>query len=181
MAVFTPNALSASTGIVYGELAQVVDAILSLPEGAEVELRAPLFSFLFEGSAGPVSTQTAAVLREAYLSSIWDLPLAEPLADLLRPMSYPELYLPDGAPPAVGSVFRNRDLAHTYDLLAKHGVDEATFKSTFPYLAPPWEGSTRGKGEAQQVEVTLHGTGLWVLGLDIVTAMVARTSTVARR
>lgn len=30
------------------------------------------------------------------------------------------------------------------------GVDtnDATFKSTFPYLAPPWEGSTRGKGEA---------------------------------
>ncbi|MDI3286574.1 DUF4331 domain-containing protein [Polyangium sp. 15x6] len=29
------------------------------------------------------------------------------------------------------------------------GVDtnDATFKSTFPYLAPPWEGSTRGKGE----------------------------------
>ncbi|MDI1484695.1 DUF4331 domain-containing protein [Polyangium sp. y55x31] len=29
------------------------------------------------------------------------------------------------------------------------GVDtnDATFKSSFPYLAPPWEGSTRGKGE----------------------------------
>jgi gamma-glutamyltranspeptidase/glutathione hydrolase len=34
-----------------------------------------------------------------------------------------ELYLPDGAPPAVGSVFRNRDLAATYDLLARSGVD----------------------------------------------------------
>ncbi|HEX6325080.1 MAG TPA: gamma-glutamyltransferase [Jiangellaceae bacterium] len=34
-----------------------------------------------------------------------------------------ELYLPDGAPPAVGSVFRNRDLAATYDLLARRGVD----------------------------------------------------------
>ena len=33
-----------------------------------------------------------------------------------------ELFLPDGAPPEVGSVFRNRDLADTYRLLAKHGV-----------------------------------------------------------
>jgi gamma-glutamyltranspeptidase/glutathione hydrolase len=34
-----------------------------------------------------------------------------------------DLYLPDGAPPEVGSVFRNRDLANTYRLLAKDGVD----------------------------------------------------------
>ncbi|MBO9554443.1 gamma-glutamyltransferase [Cellulomonas sp.] len=34
-----------------------------------------------------------------------------------------QLYLPGGAPPAVGSVLRNRDLANTYDLLARHGVD----------------------------------------------------------
>nr|WP_240675253.1 gamma-glutamyltransferase [Cellulomonas endophytica] len=34
-----------------------------------------------------------------------------------------ELYLPDGAPPAVGSRFRNRDLAATYDLLGRQGVD----------------------------------------------------------
>jgi hypothetical protein len=29
------------------------------------------------------------------------------------------------------------------------GVDtnDATFKATFPYLAPPWEGNTQGKGE----------------------------------
>ncbi len=33
------------------------------------------------------------------------------------------LYLPDGTPPAVGSVFRNRDLADTYDLLARRGTD----------------------------------------------------------
>ena len=32
------------------------------------------------------------------------------------------LFLPGGAPPAVGSKFRNRDLAATYDLLARHGV-----------------------------------------------------------
>ena len=34
-----------------------------------------------------------------------------------------ELFLPDGEPPAVGSRFRNPDLARTYDLLAKHGTD----------------------------------------------------------
>ncbi|GAA2725593.1 gamma-glutamyltransferase [Cellulomonas aerilata] len=34
-----------------------------------------------------------------------------------------DLFLPDGAPPEVGSVFRNRDLADTYRLLAKEGVD----------------------------------------------------------
>ena len=30
-----------------------------------------------------------------------------------------ELFLPDGAPPEVGSVFRNRDLAMTYDLIGR--------------------------------------------------------------
>ena len=30
-----------------------------------------------------------------------------------------ELFLPGGAPPAVGSRFRNRDLAETYELLAR--------------------------------------------------------------
>ena len=34
-----------------------------------------------------------------------------------------ELFLPGGAPPPVGSVFRNRDLAATYDLMARSGVD----------------------------------------------------------
>ena len=33
-----------------------------------------------------------------------------------------ELYLPGGAPPAVGSVLRNPDLARTYRLLASHGT-----------------------------------------------------------
>ena len=32
------------------------------------------------------------------------------------------LYLPGGAPPAVGSTFRNRDLARTYRLLSRQGV-----------------------------------------------------------
>jgi gamma-glutamyltranspeptidase/glutathione hydrolase len=33
-----------------------------------------------------------------------------------------ELFLPGGAPPAVGSVLRNPDLARTYRLLARHGL-----------------------------------------------------------
>ncbi|MEU5567663.1 gamma-glutamyltransferase [Micromonospora musae] len=33
------------------------------------------------------------------------------------------LYLPGGQPPAVGSTFRNRDLADTYRLIAKRGTD----------------------------------------------------------
>ncbi|GAA1813886.1 gamma-glutamyltransferase [Luedemannella flava] len=32
------------------------------------------------------------------------------------------LFLPDGAPPAVGSTFRNPDLARTYDLIGRHGT-----------------------------------------------------------
>lgn len=34
-----------------------------------------------------------------------------------------ELFLPDGAPHPVGSWFRNRDLADTYDLMAREGVE----------------------------------------------------------
>lgn len=34
-----------------------------------------------------------------------------------------ELWLPGGEPPEVGSVFRNRDLAHTYRLIAHEGID----------------------------------------------------------
>jgi len=34
-----------------------------------------------------------------------------------------ELFLPGGEPPEPGTTFRNRDLAFTYDLMARHGVD----------------------------------------------------------
>ncbi|MCD5342818.1 gamma-glutamyltransferase [Arthrobacter sp. AK04] len=34
-----------------------------------------------------------------------------------------ELFLPEGAPPAVGTIFKNPDLADTYKLLARHGMD----------------------------------------------------------
>lgn len=96
----------------YQELAAssdpAVQAFLAAPGGfggMDAEHRQPLFSYLFEGSAGPLSTQMASVLREAYLSSIWDLPLAEPLANFLappvfvnRPDVYASLHAPSIAP-----------------------------------------------------------------------------------
>jgi hypothetical protein len=65
------------------------------------EWRGPLFSFLFEGSAGPLSTQIAMTLREAYLSGIWDLPLAVPLCDIEPPRVFvdnPRQWARDHAP-----------------------------------------------------------------------------------
>ncbi len=47
---------------------------------------------------------------------------ADNAAKFARFASSAELFLPGGAPPEVGSVFRNPDLARTYDLLAEHGV-----------------------------------------------------------
>lgn len=81
-----------------------VKAFIAAPGGfggMDEALRTPLYSFLFEGSAGPLSTQMAAVLREAYLSSIWDLPLAEPLAFFLAPpvfVNRPDIYSQVNAP-----------------------------------------------------------------------------------
>jgi choline dehydrogenase-like flavoprotein len=86
-----------------------VEAFLAAPGGfggMDPELRTPLFSFLFEGSAGPMSTQMAEVLREAYLSSIWDLPIAEPLASFLAPPVFanrPDVYAALHAPPIAPS------------------------------------------------------------------------------
>jgi hypothetical protein len=59
--------------------------------GMAAELRSPLFSFLFEGSCGPASTRVAMVLREAYLSGVWDLPLGVPLTGNLPP----PVFMPD--------------------------------------------------------------------------------------
>ena len=58
-------------------------------------LREKLFSFLFTGNCGDKSMLFAMVLREAYLSGIWDLPLAVPLTQILPPsvfMPAPEFY-----------------------------------------------------------------------------------------
>ena len=55
--------------------------------GLAVEHRQPLFSFFFDGPCvdepgGPGSAMFAMILREAYLSGIWDLPLAVPLTEI---------------------------------------------------------------------------------------------------
>ena len=46
----------------------------------------------------------------------------ENLAAFSQFSSSSALYLPDGAPPAVGSTFRNPDLARTYRLLSRRGI-----------------------------------------------------------
>jgi hypothetical protein len=53
--------------------------------GLAKEQREPLFSFFFDGSCGADSTMFAMLLREAYLSGIWDLPLAVPLTGIEAP------------------------------------------------------------------------------------------------
>jgi GMC oxidoreductase len=56
--------------------------------GLAANERSPLFSFFFEGSCGPESVMFAMVLREAYLSGIWDLPLAVPLTEIQSPATF---------------------------------------------------------------------------------------------
>jgi hypothetical protein len=56
--------------------------------GLAVDQRTPLFSFFIEGSCGPESVMFAMILREAYLSGIWDLPLAVPLTEIQSPATF---------------------------------------------------------------------------------------------
>jgi gamma-glutamyltranspeptidase/glutathione hydrolase len=49
--------------------------------------------------------------------------IADNLAAFSQFSSTSALYLPGGAPPAIGSTFRNPDLAQTYRLLSKQGMD----------------------------------------------------------
>jgi hypothetical protein len=70
--------------------------------GLTIQQRQPLFSFFFDGSCGPESTKFAMILREAYLSGIWDLPLAVPLTEIQAPtifMQNPDIYSKIHAPP----------------------------------------------------------------------------------
>ena len=63
--------------------------------------REPLFSFFFEGSCGRESVMFAMILREAYLSGIWDLPLAVPLTEIQAPpvfMQNADIYSKINAP-----------------------------------------------------------------------------------
>jgi gamma-glutamyltranspeptidase/glutathione hydrolase len=48
--------------------------------------------------------------------------IVDNLAQFSQFTSTSALYLPGGAPPAVGSTFRNPDLAETYRLLSRHGM-----------------------------------------------------------
>lgn len=47
-----------------------------------------VLGYFFEGTAGPLSTQFAMVIREAFLSVIWDLPLAVPLTGIQVPTTF---------------------------------------------------------------------------------------------
>ena len=69
--------------------------------GLGEEQREPLFSFFFDGFCGTDSTMFAMILREAYLSGVWDLPLAVPLTGIQAPavfMQNPDIYSKIHAP-----------------------------------------------------------------------------------
>ncbi|WP_310376255.1 gamma-glutamyltransferase [Catenuloplanes atrovinosus] len=112
------------------------------PDGTALDFNAARVSGLSVGVPGTLATWEAAADR-------WG---SRPLGELLRPAadvadrgftvdatfqaqvaanaaifgqfdSSAELFLPGGAPPAVGSTFRNPDLADTYRLIGKRGTD----------------------------------------------------------
>jgi hypothetical protein len=69
--------------------------------GLAAPQRQHLFSFFFDGSCGPESTKSAMILREAYLSGIWYLPLAVPLTEIQSPVVFmqpPDIYSKIHAP-----------------------------------------------------------------------------------
>jgi hypothetical protein len=64
-------------------------------------LRSGVFSFFFEGSCGPDSVLVAQLIREVYLATIWDLPLALPLTEIAAPVVFmpnPDIYAKFHAP-----------------------------------------------------------------------------------
>lgn len=81
-----------------------VKAFLAAPGGfggMAADQREKLFSVFFEGPATPASALFAMLLREAYLSGIWDLPLAVPLTNILPPATFmpdPGIYAQTHAP-----------------------------------------------------------------------------------
>jgi hypothetical protein len=52
------------------------------------EVASEVLSFFFKGTAGPLSTEMAMVIREAYLTVIWDLPLGVPLTGIQVPETF---------------------------------------------------------------------------------------------
>jgi gamma-glutamyltranspeptidase/glutathione hydrolase len=77
----------------------------------------------------PIGKLLAPAIRVAERGFVVDQTFADQTeSNAARFAAFPataELFLPGGAPPAVGSVLRNPDLADTYRLLARHG--------TFPF------------------------------------------------
>lgn len=56
--------------------------------GLNLDEASQVLSFFFEGTVGPLSTEMAMVIRETYLSVIWDLPLAVPLTGIQEPVTF---------------------------------------------------------------------------------------------
>lgn len=56
------------------------------------DMRVRVFSLFFQELFSPLATQYAQLLRDAYLSCIYDVPLGDSIADIVAP----EIFLPDG-------------------------------------------------------------------------------------
>ena len=70
-----------------------IHALVTTPGGygeLPKEHRLPVFAFFFEGTCGDATMQMAMEMREAYLSGIWDLPLAVPLTEIQSPQVFME-------------------------------------------------------------------------------------------
>lgn len=56
--------------------------------GLTVDVATQVLSFFFDGDCSPPSAIIARLVREAYLSGIWDLPLAVPLTKIQAPTAF---------------------------------------------------------------------------------------------
>ncbi|WP_298733378.1 GMC oxidoreductase [uncultured Chitinophaga sp.] len=69
----------------------VIQKFITVPGGMgglTTDEASQVLSFFFEGTAGPLSTEMAMVIREAYLTVIWDLPLGVPLTGIQVPETF---------------------------------------------------------------------------------------------
>jgi hypothetical protein len=68
-----------------------IKSFITVPNGMgglNMDQATKVLAFFFEGTAGPLSTQIAMTIREAFLSVIWDLPLAVPLTGIQEPVTF---------------------------------------------------------------------------------------------
>jgi gamma-glutamyltranspeptidase / glutathione hydrolase len=119
------------------------DAFINPQTGKPYDFQEARVSGISVGVPGTPATWAAALdrwgtisLRDALQPAIQtadrgfvvDATFASQISDNLNAFgqfdSTSALYLPGGQPPAVGSIFRNHDLAKTYELLARSGMDE---------------------------------------------------------